>query len=54
MFAIPAPTQYQEMSGNGRQFAPKDLMDYQTKTLLNGLGYLECEATYLTFGYLLL
>jgi hypothetical protein len=39
MFAIPAPTQYQEMSGNGRQFAPKDLMDYQTKTLLNGLGY---------------
>ncbi len=39
MFALPMPTQYQEVSGTGRNFTPKDLMEWQTNALLNGLGY---------------
>lgn len=39
MFALPTPTQYQEVTGNGREFAPKELMEWQTNALLNGLGY---------------
>lgn len=39
MFAVPMPTSYQEVNTNGKQFTPKDLLSWQTDSLLNGLGY---------------
>lgn len=39
IFAVPFPTQYQELSGNGKTLVPKDLMELQMNTLLNSVGY---------------
>jgi hypothetical protein len=39
LFAVPYPTQYQELSGNGKALVPKDLMELQMNTLLNSVGY---------------
>lgn len=38
-FAVPMPTQYQELSGNGKALVTKDLMELQMNTLLNTAGY---------------
>lgn len=39
MHSFPFPVNYQEFGANGKQLTPKDLMEYQTNTLLDGLGY---------------
>jgi hypothetical protein len=39
LFAVPYPTQYQELSGNGKSLVPKDLMALQMDSLLNSVGY---------------
>lgn len=38
-FAVPMPTQYQELSGTGKNLVTKDLMELQMNTLLNTAGY---------------
>jgi hypothetical protein len=39
LFAVPYPTQYQELSGNGKNLVPKELMALQMDSLLNSVGY---------------
>lgn len=39
MHSLPFPVNYQEFGADGKQLTPKDLMEYQTNTLLDGLGY---------------
>lgn len=39
MHSLPFPVNYQEFGANGKQLTPKDLMEFQTNTLLDGLGY---------------
>lgn len=39
MFAVPYSTEYTEATGNGKQLAQAELIEIQTTTLLNSLGY---------------
>jgi hypothetical protein len=39
VFAIPFQTNYSELSGNGKELVPKDLMELQMNTILNSVGY---------------
>lgn len=39
IFAIPYPTQYTEASGNGKLLTPQPLIEWQTTSFLNALGY---------------
>lgn len=39
MHALPFPVNYQEFGAEGKTLTPKDLMEYQTATLLDGMGY---------------
>ena len=37
--AVPFPVNYQEFGGNGKNYAPKETIEYQNNILLNGCGY---------------
>ena len=37
--SLPFPVQYQEFGANGKILTPKDLLEYQTGVLLDGMGY---------------
>lgn len=39
MHALPFPVNYQEFGANGKEYVPKDLLEYQTGVLLDGMGY---------------
>jgi tetratricopeptide (TPR) repeat protein len=39
IFAVPYATQYTEASGNGKNLTPQPLIEWQTTSLLNSLGY---------------
>lgn len=39
MHMLPFPVNYQEFGAEGKTLTPKDLMEYQTNVLLDGLGY---------------
>jgi hypothetical protein len=39
MHAIPFPVLYQEFGAEGKNLAPKELVDYQTTVMLDGMGY---------------
>lgn len=39
IFAVPYPTQYTEASGNGKMLTPQPMIEWQTTSLLNSLGY---------------
>ena len=38
IYALPMAVTYQEVGGTGKQYTPKDLLEYQTDQLLNGCG----------------
>ena len=37
--AFPFPVQYQEFGANGKSLTPKDLVEFQTNDMLDGMGY---------------
>lgn len=37
--AMPFPASYQEFGGQGKQYVPKDLIEFQTNDMLDGFGY---------------
>lgn len=37
--SVPFPINYQELGGDGKELTPKDLMEFQTASFLDGLGY---------------
>lgn len=37
--SVPFPINYQEVGAQGKELTPKDLMEFQTATFLDGLGY---------------
>lgn len=37
--AMPFPVTYQEFGAQGKQYVPKDLIEYQTNDMLDGMGY---------------
>lgn len=39
MHALPFPVTYQEFGAEGKELVPKDLIDWQTNALLDGMGY---------------
>ena len=39
MHALPFPVNYQEFGAEGKMLTPKDLLEYQTGVLLDGMGY---------------
>ena len=39
MHSLPWPVNYQEFSGEGKQLTPKDLIQFQTNDMLDGMGY---------------
>lgn len=39
MHSVACPVNYQEFGANGKQFAPKELLQYQNEQLLNGCGF---------------
>ncbi len=39
MHALPFPINYQEFGAQGKELTPKDLLEYQTGVLLDGMGY---------------
>lgn len=39
MHALPFPVNYQEFGGEGKEYVPKDLIEYQTNAMLDGMGY---------------
>lgn len=39
MWALPFPVNYQEFGYQGKELTPKDLIEFQTSTLLDGMGY---------------
>lgn len=39
MHSLPWPVSYQEFSGEGKQLTPKDLIQFQTNDMLDGMGY---------------
>ena len=39
MHSLPFPVNYQEFGAEGKQLAPKDLIEYQTGALLDGMGF---------------
>jgi len=39
MHALPFPVNYQEFGGEGKNLTPKDLLEYQTDSMLDGMGY---------------
>lgn len=39
MHALPFPVNYQEFGAQGKELTPKDLLEYQTGVLLDGMGY---------------
>ncbi len=39
MHAFPFPLKYQEFGGEGKNLAPKDLIEYQTNNMLDAMGY---------------
>jgi len=39
MHAFPFPLKYQEFGAEGKQLAPKDLIEYQTNSMLDAMGY---------------
>ncbi len=39
MHALPFPVNYQEFGAQGKELTPKDLLEYQTGALLDGMGY---------------
>ena len=39
MHALPFPVTYQEFGGQGKELTPKDLIEYQTNSMLDGMGF---------------
>lgn len=39
MHSLPFPVNYQEFGADGKNLTPKDMMEYQTSALLDGMGY---------------
>jgi len=39
MHALPFPVNYQEFGANGKELTPKDMMEFQTNSMLDGMGY---------------
>jgi len=39
MHALPFPVNYQEFGAEGKNLTPKDLLEYQTDSMLDGMGY---------------
>lgn len=39
IFAVPMPTQYQQLGGEGKNFSTKDLVELQMNTVLDSVGY---------------
>lgn len=39
MMAFPFPVNYQEFGANGKQLTPKELIEYSTNEMLDGMGY---------------
>ena len=39
MHAVPFPINYQEFGAEGKNLTPKDLLEFQTNALLDGMGY---------------
>jgi hypothetical protein len=39
MHAFPFPIQYEEFGAKGKEYLPKDLIEYQTNDMLDGMGY---------------
>ena len=39
MHALPFPVNYQEFGAQGKQYVPKDLIEFQTNDMLDGMGY---------------
>ena len=39
MHALPFPVNYQEFGGQGKELTPKDLVEYQTNSMLDGMGF---------------
>jgi hypothetical protein len=37
--ALPFPVKYEEFGAQGKELAPKDLVEYQTNAMLDGMGY---------------
>lgn len=37
--ALPFPVKYDEHGANGKELTPKDLLEYQTNSMLDGMGY---------------
>jgi len=37
--ALPFPVNYQEHGANGKELTPKDMMEFQTNSMLDGMGY---------------
>jgi hypothetical protein len=37
--ALPFPVHYQEANGSGKELVPKDLIEFQTNSMLDGYGY---------------
>jgi hypothetical protein len=39
MHSLPFPVNYQEFGASGKQLTPKDMMEFQTSAMLDGMGY---------------
>jgi len=39
MHALPFPVNYQEFGANGKELTPKDMMEFQTNSMLDGMGF---------------
>ena len=39
MHAMPFPVHYEEFGGEGKELTPKDLIEYQTNSMLDGMGF---------------